>query len=328
MIDGMQRLTFSTEGDWSPAWLSDGSGIGYSAHRHDRTDRDRCLAWLPASGGRAFRTACLGRREMSDTADVLWTHAVGPAGRIAFVYQASSPTRFVPSRRGLFVGEWDRIEAAAEVVNLPYVAETGVEHHVATDLVWVNPHTIAYLARSIQYVQGGRDTPADTVVAAVEIVVVDLDPVPSRRTVPGTAGATSLALDRGSGLVYTTFALDSVVYRLELSSGERVPVANFGSLGVVRGIQVAQGRIVGIVGGFVTPASAATFGVDTQLDRGGFLAMLPLAGGTPQLLTPQTTRVFLSAALSPDGTSVVAEGFAVAGGSVAPASDLWLVRLP
>src|ERR671910_481089 len=52
------RLTFNRADDRTPSWLPDGSGIIYSSERQDRSDRDRCLSVLPASGGTISATYC------------------------------------------------------------------------------------------------------------------------------------------------------------------------------------------------------------------------------------------------------------------------------
>src|SRR5256885_1208261 len=53
-----QRLTFNAEGDWAPAWLPQGNGIGFSWRVPGRADHDRCLAILPLSGRRIDRLPC------------------------------------------------------------------------------------------------------------------------------------------------------------------------------------------------------------------------------------------------------------------------------
>src|SRR5574338_1719655 len=52
------RLTFNPGVDLGPTWLPDGSGILYAMERTDRSDFDRCLALLPATGGTIEREIC------------------------------------------------------------------------------------------------------------------------------------------------------------------------------------------------------------------------------------------------------------------------------
>lgn len=325
-VAGAQQLTTQLPGDWAPAWLPDGSGIGYSYERSDRRDRDRCIGWLPAAGGRIGALGCyrvdgdLG----DDTANVIAVHAVSPGGRLAFYYQASRGVNFAPAYGHLLVGGRAAPGQAVPVVDFPYTSETGVPHSAVRNLVWLDEAHLAWVAVRMQYNLGGPAAPPDTNDYGVEIVVLDLEPVLTRRVVPGSQGASSLALDRATGLVYATFALDSVVYGLDLATGARTPAMDFSGWGTVRDVQVANGTMVAVVGGVVTPVPASMAGVDSQNDLGGWIVSVPLAGGPLAFIATDPARLFRSLALSPAGDRVVAEGF----DNFAKASDLWMMVVP
>src|SRR5919108_463722 len=84
------RLTFNPGQDLMPAWVPGSDVIVYTAERLDRSDHDRCLAFMPASGGAITRYIC-GTTLGDDSLNVYEETAVSADGQI--VYVRASNTR-------------------------------------------------------------------------------------------------------------------------------------------------------------------------------------------------------------------------------------------
>ncbi|HEY1126999.1 MAG TPA: hypothetical protein VGF83_04500 [Actinomycetota bacterium] len=144
-------------------------------------------------------------------------------------------------------------------------------------------------------------------------------PVPVLTMLPGTDQASSVALAAPDTL-YFTINGDSRVFRLSLSTDSIGVVHDFGSGGIARDVQVAEGKLVAVVGGnvefFVDPVVGAI-----QRDFGGPLVLVDLGTGAESPVGP-SDLTFRHPSLQPSGTHVVAE--LVSG----RATDLWLLEVP
>ncbi len=296
-----RQLTFSPSADLEPSWLPDGSGIIYTFAR-GTADNDRCLAILPAEGGHQLRTMChTPVVDDADSTNTLWDPAVGPGGALAYVRESSLPGDLAPKSRELVVASLGAPDPGLVVVGFPYLGTDGQFRDDASHLHWIGADTLVYLAEQVNYITSG--VYADTVTIPLEIGLVDLTgAAPARTVVPGTANATSLAVDSSGALIYTLQG-DTRVYRLPRPGGAAAVLYDFGSAGVPSEVQVSGTVLVAMIGGTLT---TATLG-DTAV------TVIP---------SPDPAQSVRRPALSPSGARVVIE----LGGS-RPA-DLWLLQVP
>lgn len=309
------RLTYNLPSEEAPAWLPDGSAVGFSWQDPARADHDRCLAFLPPGLGRIERQVCVRGIAEQDSTSAVWAHGASAGGRLAFVAERSRTGSLVPAFRDLYVGKLDG-SSFRRVLSFPYIAPSGQLHDAAIDLVWPDDSTLVYLATYVLYIGGGPVRP-DTQITTVEVVRIDLrgDSVAALSVVPGTTSVSSLALDAGTGAFYVTVYGSSRVFSLDLATGQRSPVYDFAPLGEARDVQVAAGRLVAAVGG------TSGFGAGA----GGQIYAARLPDGAPVLLADTAGGlVYRSLAIEPSGRRVVAEALP----SFGRATDLWLFEVP
>lgn len=337
-----RQLTFNPEGDWFPAWLPDGSAIGYSYHPPENGEKDRCLAFLPADGGRIFRQLCQKGLAEADSSNAVSTHGVSPGGRVALVSESGDPRHNFPDFRSLYLGRLGS-NALRRVQGFPYITPSGRLHFSASHLTWSGESTLVYLATIINYKPSAPEIPPDTEATGVELVKLTLrgDSVIARDILPNTLGASSVAPGRGD-TVYYTMGGDSRVFTLATASGATAVLYDFGVLGIARDAQVANGRIVAVVGGRVRFGFSPFFGVPTQWDSGGVVMAAALPAGTPQTVTSIAftslpgSHTYRHLALSPSGHRLVAEVYSlverklrfITDTVVNKQANLWLFDVP
>jgi len=336
------RLTYNPEGDWFPAWLPDGSAIGYSWHPTENDEKDRCLAFIPPGGGRIIRQLCQKGDAEQDSSNAISTHGVSPGGRIALVSESGNPRLAFPDFRNLYLGHFGS-DVLTRVAAFPYITPSGRVHFSAANLTWSGESTLVYLATIINYKPSAPEIPPDTEATGVELVKLTLrgDSVAARDIVPGTLGASSVAPGPGD-TVYFTMGGDSRVFTLSVGTGQTGVLYDFGALGIARDAQVAAGRLVAVVGGRVRFGFSESFGVPTQWDSGGVLTSVALPSGAPAALAAVTqanvvgSRTYRHLALSPSGHRVVAEVYRmverklrfITDTVVNKQADLWLFDVP
>ena len=132
--------------------------------------------------------------------------------------------------------------------------------------------------------------------------------------------ALALAVGATGDTIYFTRNGDSRVYRHAFSSGQTDTVFDFGFAGIARDVTYANGRVVAVVGGDVIYVVDSILGA-SQIDRGGPLYVVTLAGGTTTT-AGDPSFLFRRPAFAPGGARVVVERWT--NGS----SDLWLVEVP
>ncbi len=335
-----RQITFSREGDWAPVWLPDGSAIGYSYHVLERTDRDRCLGFLPPDGGRRVRSICVRGEREYDSLNVVSFHGVSPGGRLAVVVETGDPTLYAPAYRWLYLGPFDGSRPPRRVLAFPYLAPTGHVHYTAMNPTWVDEQTLVYLAGNINYIPGALGIPPDTVHMGVELVRLDLagDSVAARTVIAGTVGTSSVTLGTQPGTVAFTVGGDAKVYQLDLASGQRTVLYDFGSLGIARDVGIGGGRLTAVVGGRVAYVPFdVIFGIPLQPDSGGPIYAVTLPAGQANVVASSPGVLqYRRPALAPSGRVVVAEayGFEVKnlGGVlrtvVGKEADLWEFDVP
>ncbi len=305
-----------------PAWLPDGSGFLLSRERLDRPDRDRCLALMPADGAPISGELCNRAAAAADSVDVYEAAAAAADGRLTYV-QASSPRvprTVTPRSQALVLSRLDGEGGARPLLSIPYPGPSGRAHEGISQVRWLGPDALVYLAERVAYPRPCETCALDTLRWGLEVVRLDLSaPTPVAIMLTGTDQASSVAA-AGSDTVYYTINGDSRVRRYVLSRDSTSVVHDFGPAGIARDVQVAAGRLVAVVGG------AVSFGVDPvfgpiQRDVGGALLLVNLATGAETLLS-DSTMALRRPALAPDGRTVVAERV------VGRAFDLWMWELP
>lgn len=321
------RLTLNPGTDQTPTWLADGSGILYSAERLDRPDRDHCLAELPPDGGAIRRWACR-TTAADDSINVLENPAVSSDGRLVYVRSVGSlrlGRPLGPSGAELVLASLAAPATALRVLQpIPTGAPGGRIHEAISHIAWLGPSRLVYLEERVRYPRACSSCIPDTVRTGLELVTLDFTtPTPVLAVVPGTDGASSVAVGATGDTIYFTRNGDARVYRRAFSSGQTDTVFDFSFAGIARDVDVANGRLVAVVGGAVTYAFDSILG-ESQVDDGGQLHLVILATGTDSLLgdvssyyrRPSFRRLIAS------GGRLVAEqwlgGFA----------DLWLLDVP
>jgi hypothetical protein len=306
------RLTLNTAHDGNPAWLADGSGILYSSQQLDRADADVCLAELPPTGGSHRRLVCDIPGDRSTT-DAVQSPAAGLDGTLAFLSAGNAGLAGTnPVLVGIALSTTLDARDAQTVRGLPITPTGGVVQDYAGYLRWLAPAQLVYVGQQFRVLRpcGDISCPYDTLIYGTEVTLLDLSTETAIATaVPGTAQATGVApIEDGAALLFT-LPNDTRIYRRALSGGDVTVFRDFGPAGVPRDVHASGDRVVAVVGGRVA------FSVDprvgpTQWDSGGVLHLLDLEGSDEAVLdTPE--RLYRRPALSPDGSRVVAEGFAL-----------------
>lgn len=334
------RLTFNSDSEWNPVFTRDGSGILYSFALPGRIDRDRCLGLLPAAGGTLVGELCWRSGNDLDSVDVVVTAAESPSGRLAFVADRGSRHSAFPTARALLVGRPHDPENAELALGFPTQGGgTIFVWYGARDLTWLDDSTLVFAAQRYGYSGGGAGSQPDTLITGIEVVKLDLrtDP-PGVRVYPLTRYASSVGAGPGPGMVIFTAGGDSRVFTLNLASGAVGVLYDFGALGIARDARLVNGKLVAVVGGFVSYAFEQVYAMDVQRDQGGPLYGVDLLGAAvPILLTASSDLFFRHVTLSPGGTAAVAEGyrltyaqlpFGAIDTTASQVSDLYLVPVP
>jgi WD40 repeat protein len=304
------RLTLNPAHDGNPAWLADGSGILYSAQQPNRVDTDVCLAELPPTGGSHRRLACdiPGNRDMTDAVQ---SPAAALDGRLA-VLSAGNGALGGDSPVFLGIAVAPTLDASnlETVRSLPLAPAGGVLQDYAGYIRWLTPTQLVYVGQQFRVFRPCPEgCPLDTLIYGTEVTVLDLAGGATATAIAGTPQATGVAPIRDGAEILFTLPNDTRIYRRTLSSGDVAVFHDFGPAGVVRDVHASGSRVAAVVGGRMA------FSVDprvgpTQWDSGGVLHVLDLEGdGEVVLDTPE--RLYRRPAVSPDGTRVLAEGFAL-----------------
>lgn len=307
------RLTLNPAHDGNPAWLADGTGILYSARQLDRRDTDVCLAELPPTGGSQRRLICDIPGERSTT-DAVQSPAAGLDGRLAFLSAGNGGlTGTNPVLTDIAVSLTLDAGNAQTVRTLPFTPAGGVLQDYAGYLRWLTPAQLVYVGQRFRVQRPCGDPalcPFDTLVYGTEVTVLDLEGGGTPATaIAGTAQATGVAPIQDGAAILFTLPNDTRIYRRTLSTGDVTVFRDFGTAGVARDVHASGNRVATVVGGRVAFSVNPQLG-PTQYDSGGTLHLVDLEGTDEAVLdTPE--RLYRRPALSPDGSRVVAEGFAL-----------------
>ncbi len=311
------RLTYGRGHDQEASWRPDGSGFLYTAEQFRYDEGDWCLAEMPPGGGRVRRTDCARGAFAGDSVNAYRWGTEGPDGRVAFVRLSAPPRQLSPRFAELVVGTFGAGGSATVVSPLPYTLPGEPTHGGVSYIRWLDASRFVYRADLVGYLRACSSCIYDTVVTGRSLVLVQLAPGGATRTVlPGTAYASSVAVRGPDEIVYTR-ADEPRVISLRLSTGDTATVWTFSS--VARGVTVAGGRLVAVVGGLASFGFDPAFGDSVLRDGGGFLRIVDLASGTAGVIDP--FGLYRQPALAPDGRRLVVE-------SAARAPDLFLFDLP
>ncbi len=305
------RLTLNPGHDGHPAWLTDGSGILYSAQQVEREDDDVCLAELPSTGGRQRRLTCdiPGDPRTSDAAQ---SAAASPDGRVALL-SAGNGSLGGDSPVFLNIAVIPTLDALdAEMVrSLPFAPSGGSTQDYAGHLRWITPEALVYVGQRFRIKRDCESCSLDTVVVGTEVTTLSLgSSATASVAIPGTTAATGVApIQEGAAILYTLPG-DSRVYRRGLAGGDVTVAHDFGAAGIARDVHAAGNRVAVVVGGRVAytihPLHPGLGPV--QWDSGGVIHLLEL-GESTSLPLDTPGRLYRRPALSPDGSRVVAEGY-------------------
>ncbi|HEY2806617.1 MAG TPA: hypothetical protein VGI92_12240 [Gemmatimonadales bacterium] len=344
-IGPLQQLTFDIDGDLAPTFLPGDSLLAFSWILPGASDQDRCLAFYRLAAARIRNLRCIGGDTRHDTTNVILSSAESPGGRLAYVVQHGPPT-FPLSAGALYIGNDSDTTGAVPVLSIPFSSDSFTPLTNIEQLNWKDEQTLVFLGvlmnPPLSYMES---TPQ-----VIDVLVLGSG-APVRTQVPNSLGATSVAIDPADGQAYATFANDSLVYAIDLTTGARTTVLNLAAFSVPRDIRVEGHRLVAVVQGrrftMLLPSLAII-----PVDEGGDLLWKDLTDSLPPTLitnagivrTPPASggadRWFRHLILSRDGKTLVAEGFPVAyrvkGGGTPPPldtvvtkkSDLYLLRLP
>jgi hypothetical protein len=195
------------------------------------------------------------------------------------------------------------------VRGLPLTPAGGVLQDYAGYLRWLSPTRLVYVGQQFRVLRACPECTLDTLITGTEVTLLDLTGGATATAIAGTAQATGVApIQDGAEILYTLLN-DTRIYRRTLSSGDVAVFHDFGPAGVVRDVHASGGRVAAVVGG------RTAFVVDprvgpTQWDSGGVLHVLDL-GGDGEVVLDNPERLYRRPAISPDGSRVVAEGFAL-----------------
>lgn len=310
------RLTLNPGTDLTPAWLADGSGILYSAERLDRRDRDHCLAELPAGGGAIRRWACR-TTASDDSINVFENPAVSSDGRVVYVRSVGS----LRLGRPLGPSGAELVLASVEAPETPLRVLQPIPNAIS-HIAWLGPSRLVYLEEKVRYPRACSSCAPDTVRTGLGLVTLDFTaPTPVLAVVPGTDGASSVAVGATGDTIYFTRNGDGRVYRRAFSSGQTDTVFDFSFAGIARDVDVANGRLVAVVGGNVAYAFDSILG-ESQVDDGGHLHLVILATGAGSVLGDTSFFYRRPSFRRAGGGRLVVEQWL--GGF----SDLWLLDVP
>lgn len=306
------RLTYNPGKDLRPAWAADGTTLFYAWEQIGQPDRDRCLGELPASGGSRLRVICDLDPAYADSVDLFDTPSPSFDGRLLYTRSTSVAGSVTPGVGGIFLGPLDDPLAGSELGSLPYTIPGGRTHGGITTPRWASATRLFYVGQSVVYARQSTSLPLDTLIGGLEIVELDVaGPQPSRTVVPGTYGASSVALNDARDTLYFTINNDSRVYRRAIAGGAVTIAHDFGSGGIARDITILGNRLVAVVGGEILYLDDPNLG-PLQLDGGGPLVSVNLDTGDEAVLPTDVPLIFRHPEFAP-GTSptrLVAEGYA------------------
>jgi len=297
------RVTINTGVDRTPAWVPGDTTLLYSAER--TSDHDRCLGVLSARTWTLERTLCHGSLVTDSNHVDAFEWAAARRGQIAFQWAQWPRNAVKPLERDLIVASLDRWDHGRVLIAFHPYGPGLVDIDGVQRVQWVGDTSLVYVHEQMLVTIPPPPSPPiyDTTITAIDIERVNFGSDSVVVTiVPGTAGATSLAVNDSATAIYYTLPGDSLVYRLALDSSVASAAYAFPGGVFPRDVQVRGARLVAIVG--------------------GDLHLVDLQAPYDSVVTGPAVA-FRNPALSRDGHTIVVEGDP---GSGIP--DLWRVVWP
>ncbi len=281
------RLTYNLLVDSEASWLPDGSGLVYSALRPDFPDTTFCIELLPPTGGEALASWCpIGA--VPDSSRAYQAPAVSPGRRLLYLRSARIAPNLGWSVRQLVLAGMDPAVTPRVILSSPFPQYTGL-----SQIRWLTDSLFVFRADQYSVNYGCPGCPpyeASTGLWLVAGAVTGWGA--SLTTIPGTNGATSVAVAAADTILYT-LAGDTRVYWRSMISGATGTRRDFAPA-IADAVQAAGARLALTLNGLpaIADGAAAPLALDTLACNG--------------------------LALSPDGTLLVAQRD----------GDLWEFRLP
>lgn len=313
------RLTYG--GGHGPAWMPDGSSFIYSYassdHSNGSAPSDTCLGVLPASGGQRTASICSRSPFEAETLDVYTQPAPAPDGdRIAFLRGLLDPVTS-SGLTSLIVGPFDSLPEGTPLGNDRFPGAHGQVLGIGL-LRWLDTDQLVFL---------GADDGTYSPCASCDPIVIRRWRDAYRRSVtgtteaiPGSDFATSVAVASPTEL-YLTFANDGRVVRHDVNTGAEAVVATFDGTMAPRDADYANGRIALVARGIITQLVDDDGQPMQGEDQGGELQIVNATTGAVTPL-PSATLLFRRPRWSPDGTSLLAEGYPYQVVTVVPPSGM------
>ncbi|HXI35264.1 MAG TPA: hypothetical protein VNH63_14365 [Gemmatimonadales bacterium] len=296
------KITLNPGADRTPAWLPGDTGVLYSVERGD-PPHDRCFGVLSARQWTIERWLCHLNPAAADSVNAFEWPAVRGDGRLAYQRAVWMTTSLAPISRSLVVATLDRWDDARLLLAFPTGGGPNSSAEGARDVAWLDDTSLVFVREVMDVARNPTTGRIDTTVTPLDVERVDFGGAAAIVTVvPGTAGATSVAVNDSGTAIYYTLGGDTVVYRRHFAAGVVDTVYAFAAGAAPSDVQVRGARLLAIVAGDLHV-------VDLQ--------------ARSEVVIPGPGVAFAHPALSASGRTVVVEG---AVGSGAP--DLWRVLLP
>jgi hypothetical protein len=309
------RLTLNRGPDRRPAWLPDGSGILYSTQLVDVRENDVCLARLPVTGGSQRQLTCALTPTSINLTDALESAAPAADGRLAFVAATSGIGAVVPDVQSIALASVGDPANRQSLQSVPYTIPGGRLHQGVSQIRWLGPNRLVFLAEAVTVLRPCQFCPLDTLRSGLDAVWLNVDAPVTLHAIAGSDYASGVSPGASEDEVYYTLSGDARVYRKQISTGDVSVVHDFGAAGFARDVHVVGARMAVVVGGRVAFAVDPSLG-PTQWDSGGVVHVVNLQDGSDMILdAPGLTR---RPQLAPSGSAVVAEVYPLIITNVAP----------
>jgi hypothetical protein len=303
------QLTLNRGPDRRAAWLPDGSALLYSTQLEGTRDHDVCLALLPPTGGRQRSLSCTLSPSADQRTESLESAAAAPDGRLAFIAGSSAIGALVSSVQELSLATIADPATRTSLLAIPYTISGHPIHGGISQLRWLGPNRLVYLAEAVNVYLPCMGCQKDTLRSGVDAVWLDLAAGATPQAIAGTNNASGVSPGSSEDEVYYSLSGDTKVYRETISGGAATVVFDFGSAGIVRDVQVVGTRMVAVVGGRVHFSIDPSFG-PTQWDSGGLVHVVDLSTANDLVVTDPTERaLYRRPQLSPAGSQLVVERY-------------------
>jgi hypothetical protein len=303
------QITLNRGHDRRAAWLPDESAILYSTQLEGRPDQDMCLAVLPPTGGRQRQLTCDLTPEAGTRSESLESAAPAADGRVAFVAATGTIGFIGPDRQDLALATVADPAARTSLLRIPYTIPGRPTHGGISQLRWLSPTRLVYLAEAVNVVTPCIGCQKDTLRSGLDAVWIDVSSGSTPQAVPGTDYASGVSPGGTADDVYYTLGGDTRVFHQVLTTGAVSVVYDFGAAGIARDVHVVGNRMAAVVGGRVHFTNDPSLG-PTQWDSGGVVHVVSLEDGSDVTLDdPSNMGLFRRPQISPSGSQVVVERY-------------------